>query len=208
MEGEHLELLPERAVWWPSQRAIILADVHWGKSAHFRKHGIPMPGATQDNDARRLSDLITHHAAERLIIAGDLFHSRHNKEVDDFGRWRTAHSSLHIDFIVGNHDILNESFYAAQALTTHKHGLVAEPFYIAHDAVQDASHFTIHGHIHPGVRMTAGVSGTLPAFCINKTCMILPAFGRFTGCKVVRLEDFNRVFVIGEGKVMGLKGVH
>ena len=206
IEGEALQLLPERAIYWPAQSSLILSDVHWGKGGHFRKHGYAVPSGTQDADAARLSGLIQQHKPQRLIIAGDLFHSRHNKEVDDFGRWRTAHHELHIDFIVGNHDILSESFYAAQELTVHRDGLLLEPFYISHDAVQNPTRFTIHGHIHPGVRISGIKPVSLPAFCFNKTCGVLPAFGGFTGCKAIRLSDYDRVFVIGEGKVLALKG--
>src|SRR5690349_2361179 len=85
LQGASLVLLPERAVWWPDRKTLVVADVHWGKSAHFRKHGIPMPGGTQDRDSLRLARLIREYGAERLVIAGDLFHSRHNAEVADFG---------------------------------------------------------------------------------------------------------------------------
>lgn len=206
IEGEELTLLPERALWWPAHRALILSDVHWGKSGHFRKHGYAIPGGTQDADAARLSAIIQRYKPERLIIAGDLFHSRHNKEVDAFGRWRAAHGGLHIDFIIGNHDILSKDFYEAQALTIHQESLLLEPFFISHDAVQDPQHFTIHGHIHPGVRISGIRPVSLPAFCFNKTCGVLPAFGAFTGCKAVRLGDYDRIFVIGEGQVLALKG--
>ncbi len=204
LEGERIYLLPEHAVWWPSKKTILLSDLHWGKSAHFRKNGIPMPGGTQDKDALCLANLVREYRAERLIIAGDFFHSRHNKEVADFGKWRAAHSSLHIDFVLGNHDILPRQAYDSWDLKVHESSLLEVPFFISHDAVQNPEHFTIHGHIHPGVRLhgLGRQAMSLPAFCINETCMVMPAFGEFTGCKIVRMQDYRKIYVVGDGKVM------
>ena len=202
--GEHLQLLPQRAVWWAAKKTLILSDVHWGKSGHFRKAGIAMPIGTQAQDGQRLSQIVQQFTAERMIIAGDLFHSRFNNEVADFGHWRAAYSSLHIDFVMGNHDILTEAHYHEWNLTIHKDGMEEGPFFIAHDNEQHEL-FTIHGHIHPGVRLP-GIGGeTLPCFAIGSDCMALPAFGLFTGFKRVQLSEYNHLYVVGDGKVLQLK---
>lgn len=207
LQGERLLLLPERAVWWPAQKTLLVADVHWGKSAHFRKHGIPMPGGTQDRDSLRLAQIIREYGAARLVVAGDLFHSRHNSEVADFGRWRAAQAGLHIDFVIGNHDILDRALYEEWKLEVHAAGLSLGPFYITHDQSPHTDLYTIHGHIHPGIRISGpGRQGlTLPCFGINADCMVLPAFSEFTGRKLVQPGDYSRIYVIGEGKVLQLK---
>lgn len=205
--GEEIQLLPERALWWERKRSLIVADIHWGKSGHFRKHGFAMPAATQQADSQRLADIVCSYKAERLIVAGDLFHSRYNEEVESFTYWRNHHQSLEIDFIRGNHDILPITKYQKWRLNIFPDGMAADPFFIAHDKTDDPDRFTIHGHIHPGIRIS-GVRGgavSLPCFCVNKTCMVLPAFGQFTGCKQVDIHDYDRLFVIGEGKVLALK---
>ena len=40
--GEMLHLLPDGAVWWASAQTLWLSDLHLGKAAHFRKHGVPI----------------------------------------------------------------------------------------------------------------------------------------------------------------------
>lgn len=203
LQGEHLHLLPERAIWWPAQRAIILSDVHWGKSAHFRKHGIPMPGSTQQSDAIRLARILQHWSAEQLIIAGDLFHSRQNSEVDDFSHWRSAHAALKIHFIMGNHDILPAAFYQSLQFEVYRDGMSTGPFFISHDDMLREGAYNIHGHVHPGVSVRG--AGTFPAFCIGTTTMMLPAFGRFTGCHRVEPAHYKHVYIIGEERVLQLK---
>ena len=39
--GETVWLLPERALWWPAQRMLMVADAHFGKAATFRARGVP-----------------------------------------------------------------------------------------------------------------------------------------------------------------------
>ena len=34
--GELLVLLPDRAIWIPERRMVVVADLHWGKAAAFR----------------------------------------------------------------------------------------------------------------------------------------------------------------------------
>ena len=166
-----------------------------------------MPNATQQHDAERLAHVVRHYQAEQLIIAGDLFHSRHNNEVEDFRHWRKAHEGLHIVFVTGNHDILPSQFYESLQFEIYREGYETGPFYITHDDVRKADFYTVHGHLHPGISIPAlgGRGQMLPAFCIGEHAMILPAFGKFTGCKRVAPAHFKSAFVIGEGQVLQVK---
>jgi DNA ligase-associated metallophosphoesterase len=202
--GERLVLMPERALWWPAQKAVIISDLHWGKSAHFRKHGIPMPGGTQKEDAFRLAQLLQRCSAERLIIAGDLFHSKHNAEVDDFLLWRNAHPHVKMELVMGNHDILEIPFYESLNLDLFPEFLNVGPFEIRHDGAAVGEGFAVRGHLHPGVRIP-GPGAALPCFCIDESGLTLPAFGRFTGCKRIDPMAYAQVFVIGEERVWRLK---
>jgi len=202
--GEQLLLLPEKAVYWPAQKALLVADLHWGKSAHFRKHGIAIPGSTQTQDEIRLATLVNTHKAERLIIAGDLFHSRQNAETDLFTHWRNAHTQLHIDFVAGNHDILPHTFYTENQLTLHPAGLQTGPFLIAHDVPPICHSFCIHGHIHPAIRISGkGHSHIkLDCFCIDEHRMILPSFGNFTGNHLLHPAEHKAIYIIAGEEVM------
>lgn len=46
LHGERIDLLPERAAWWPAARTLFVADAHLGKAAVFRARGLPVPEAT------------------------------------------------------------------------------------------------------------------------------------------------------------------
>ena len=68
IKNEELILTNQRALYWQREDALILSDVHIGKIAHFRKHGIPMPDDVLQEDLERLKQLILHFGAETLLI--------------------------------------------------------------------------------------------------------------------------------------------
>jgi DNA ligase-associated metallophosphoesterase len=207
LQGERVGLLPEKALYWGNTHTLIVADLHWGKSAHFRKHGIAIPGNTQRNDEIKLASLIRRYDIQRLIIAGDLFHSKHNSGVDLFEHWRNAHQQLHIDFVTGNHDILPDETYARWNLQLHKVGMDTGPFFIAHNAPQQCTQFCIHGHIHPALRISGKgrTSMKLDCFAQDKQRMILPAFGQFTGNYILEPAEFSHLYLATDNEVIQWK---
>ena len=207
LKGARLELLPERALWWPERGILILTDLHWGKGAHFRKHGIPIPAASQLGDQQRLSGLIERLRPAQLIIAGDMFHSAHNQEVEAFGTWRSAYSQLDIVLVRGNHDILPESFYTSCRLALQPEMLLAGPLAISHDALEVPGYFNIHGHVHPGIHLhgRGRQRMSLCCFCASEERMILPAFGSFTGNYYINPVDFKQICVIAGTEVLRWK---
>jgi metallophosphoesterase superfamily enzyme len=54
---------------------LILSDLHLGKTAHFRKNGIPLPANIILEDLKRLSILIDHFKPEKIIVVGDFLHA-------------------------------------------------------------------------------------------------------------------------------------
>jgi DNA ligase-associated metallophosphoesterase len=126
-------LLPQRALFWEEQKALIVSDLHLGKTGHFRKEGIAVPQGVYKDDLHRLFHIIQHYKPEQLIIAGDMFHSRMNKEVDLFTRWRKDVSHLHIQLIKGNHDILADDHYTTAGITISNQFLHIGSFCFVHD---------------------------------------------------------------------------
>lgn len=204
IQGERMQLLPGKAILWPARNTMIVSDLHWGKTGHFRKHGIAIPVKAQEADEIKLSEMVRQYGVERLIVAGDMFHSGNNKQVEGFSHWRNAHGQLHIDLVVGNHDILPVQQYIANNITPHSKYLDAGPFFISHDEMPDAEKFHIHGHVHPC--FTADGRGRtrikLQCFCMDDKRMILPSFGTFTGCYNISSADYKHIFLLAGDEVM------
>ena len=58
LQKENFILSAGRALYWPAQKALIIADLHLGKTAHFRAHGLAIPATVLMEDLNRLAELI------------------------------------------------------------------------------------------------------------------------------------------------------
>lgn len=224
---EHIDLLPDRAAYWHRRKTLFVADLHLGKPAAFRAAGIPVPDSCPA-DLARLSTLISTHAPERLVILGDFFHARAGRApylLDLIHTWRSAHSQLDILLIRGNHDthagdpppFFNFRIHDEPHADSADHPLrfahvppSPRPHMLnSHVSSEHAEHshspLTICGHIHPAIRLTGPVhSLRADCFLLTPTTFILPAFGSFTGSKVISPSSLDRVFVIGDDSVIEL----
>jgi DNA ligase-associated metallophosphoesterase len=133
IRGQQLWLSPHRCLFWEEERSLILSDLHFGKTGHFRKAGIAVPQSVYREDLLRLLSLIQYFQPRQLLVVGDLFHSRENKELNLFRRWRDDFPDLGIRLILGNHDILHEDWYEAAGITVSREMLRMGEFAFIHD---------------------------------------------------------------------------
>jgi DNA ligase-associated metallophosphoesterase len=204
---------PERCIYWEEENTLIIADMHLGKSGHFRKAGIAIPQSIYKADLQRLIAQLYLYKVDRLIIAGDLTHSSLNKELDLFIKWRRDFSSLHIDLVKGNHDILDDDWYREADITVTAKQLEAGPFLFLHDLKhhseleqQQKELYAFTGHMHPGIsiRGQGRQSLSFPCFYFAKEFCVLPAFSRFTGTYKVKPVKGETVFAVVENSIMQL----
>ncbi len=210
--NEELTLLPEKAIYYKKERALILADVHLGKTGHFRNAGIPVPQELAYVDLETIDSMLSdkNFEIEKLIVLGDLSHAKLNFDWIVFEEWRIKNKDIQIQLIKGNHDILSDNVYQSLDIEISKIA-VLNNLILVHDSRHSESvngFYKICGHIHPAVRISgkARQAMTLPCFYFGKSVGLLPAFGRFTGKHVIRPGEDDVVFVIadfeGEKKVL------
>jgi len=206
--NQTLWLSAGRAVFWEQQEALILADLHFGKTGHFRKAGIGVPQTLFKEDLQRLIALIQFFKAKKLIVVGDMFHSKSNSEHDLFEKWRKDLSSLEVHLVKGNHDILKTDWYEQAGIQVHTQRLTIGDFSFLHDAADNEcalqNKFTFYGHLHPGItiRNTARQALHFPCFHFDEECCTLPAFSKFTGVTNIKRKTKDKVFAIVEDQVM------
>lgn len=193
----------ERGLYWEEEKTLIIADLHLGKSGHFRKEGIAIPQQVYKADLQRLVHLLYQYKAERLIIAGDLTHSKANKELDLFIRWRKDFPLLTIDLVKGNHDILLDDWYSEAGIRVSNTLLKAGPFQFIHDLDtypewNEKDIYTFTGHMHPAVQVRGQGRQSLrfPCFYFTQNYCVLPAFSQFTGTFAVTPKKGDWVYAI------------
>ena len=57
LAGEQVALLPQKALYWPRETTLIVADIHFGKAASFRALGVPVPHGTTAQNLEALDAL-------------------------------------------------------------------------------------------------------------------------------------------------------
>lgn len=200
IKEQQLWLSADRCIYWEEEQSLILSDLHFGKTGHFRKAGIAVPQSVYREDLLRLLCQIQYFRPRQLLVVGDLFHSRENKELELFLKWREDFPHLDIQLIEGNHDILHKDWYEKAGIRVNPGILTAGPFSFVHD-IGDAvagNGYYFSGHIHPGISITGMGKQHLrfPCFYFGGEYAILPAFGRWTGTVAIDPAPSDHVFAI------------
>jgi DNA ligase-associated metallophosphoesterase len=193
LRNQTLVFTNQRALFWNEQKTLIISDLHIGKTAYFRKNGIPIPADILEKDLERLDILVENFDAEQLLIVGDFLHAGKNKDFEIFENWRSKNPTVKIILIKGNHDIHKADFLKHVDICIIEHSLFIEPFTFIHEPQSTENYFSISGHLHPGVtvRLEKRKTVRLPCFRISDHQLILPAFSEFTGLDTKSCEDFD-----------------
>src|SRR2546421_10484151 len=210
--NQSLELLPDRAVWWPARNTLLLADVHLGKAASFRNLGVPVPAGGTAKDLARITRLIEQTRADRLVILGDLIHAKAGRQpelLNAIATWRELHSEIAVLLVRGNHDRSSGSVPADWNVQEIDEPFEDDGMILTHDQPCDPERPTFAGHVHPAVYLPDydGSIITAPCFVFDERCAILPAFGTFTGGYKVDPQPGRRLFLIAPGRVIPLSTV-
>ena len=139
IQKQHLWLSAERCIFWEDEKSLIVSDLHFGKTGHFRKSGIAVPQNVFKEDLQRLVAQIQHFQPKHLIVVGDFFHSNANKELELFKKWRENFPGISIHLIKGNHDILQEDWYTSCDIKLNEEEMKISNFTFIHDI----SHSTV-----------------------------------------------------------------
>lgn len=210
LAGEAVELLAEKALWWLAERTLFIADLHLGKAASFRALGQPVPSGTTQDNLDRLSALIDHHAAARIVFLGDFLHAAVAQQagvLNPVRQWRSRHAGLDVLLVRGNHDSHAGDPPADLQITIVDEPHLLGPFAACHHPQQVPGALALAGHLHPAVTLhgPARDRQRLPAFWLSEGLLVLPAFGAFTGGSRQPAPRGSDCFAIGGGRVWQLR---
>ena len=202
-----LQFLPDRALYLPEFKTLVLADLHFGKVNHFRRAGLPVPPAAMTRNAERLIELLQRLQPARTIFLGDLFHSAYNDDWEVIGQIVRHFPGCAFDLVQGNHDILSDQQYIRQGIRVLQQETIAR-LLLTHEPLPagqvPAGMVNVAGHIHPAARLVGKgrQSLTMPCFWLSANQLVLPAFGTFTGLAVIQPQENDSVFIIVENRIL------
>ncbi|MGH6788873.1 MAG: ligase-associated DNA damage response endonuclease PdeM [Pseudolabrys sp.] len=183
---------PEGALYWAEHGLLAVADLHLEKGSSFAARGVLLPPYDTAATLARLARLIARYAPRCVVALGDSFHDGGGPaRLSDIDRAELSALQRGREWIwiTGNHDPdpaenIGGSFESAVSIgaLTFRH----QP------SGQDGE---IAGHLHPVARVAhRGRAVSRRCFAADKTRMVMPAFGAFTGGLNVRDMAFLAIF--------------
>jgi DNA ligase-associated metallophosphoesterase len=209
LAGEQLILMAERAIFWPRRRALLVADLHWGKAATMRAAGLAIPPGTTGDDLARLDRALDRSGAAALIVLGDALHARAGRGGAAFERiaaWRARRPDMNVTLVRGNHDRHAGDPPPEWGWACVDAPFALAPFTLAHKPQAAESGYVLAGHLHPAARLRGPgrQSLRLPCFWFGSRLGVLPAFGSFTGATLIEPRAGDQVFVLVENSVLAV----
>jgi len=179
--GERWLASPERALFWPRRRVLLVADLHLEKASWYAGHGQPLPPYDSRATLERLTAVAALVEPLEIWCLGDSFHDRAGQSRLDpatealLAGLAARHRWL---FIAGNHDGLPDGRWGTHSIEeVALDGLV---FRHEHDPADMRPQLS--GHYHPKAAVTLrGRVVRRAYFACGGNALILPAFGSLTG---------------------------
>ena len=202
-EDTLLEMLPSRALFLPKTKELLICDIHLGKAEYFQQNGIPLTNNSDENNFIRIKKIVKQYSPEKLIILGDLFHSRYSidktlqKKVEDLPELLKTN----IELILGNHDV-GCDIKNLKIFNIRK----TKNLSFSHEPVNSEDNKTLNicGHYHPKIYLKNNgdrLSFRCFAMDMKKNTLYLPAFGDLTGgypCK----KAFKKWAILSENEIL------
>lgn len=192
----------DKTLFWPKENTLFMADLHFGKMAHFRKNGLAVPEIGVSAIIASIQKAIEETGTKRLVVLGDFFHSVENSMMAEIEKhWKFE---LEQWLVPGNHDIIDTVWFEKIGFEIKSQGTLLLPFTLLHEPTAPQSNqFYLCGHVHPAVviKGKAKQSLRLPCFHVERQTLILPALGAFTGTaslKVSKKGEFQIAVSGGE----------
>lgn len=207
--GEQLLLHPQRALVWPAQRTLFIADLHLGKAEIFRRSGIPIPEGHTHADLRRLDALIDELALQRIVLLGDFLHAAspgRSTHADAFTAWRRTHTALEFIVVAGNHDRRAAGRELADVVEWQLEEWRIGPFVCRHHPGSSAAGYVLAGHIHPAMYLYGShrERTRVPVCWMRSDHAVLPSFGSFTGGGDIEPAAGDRLYAFAANRVWAL----
>lgn len=187
--GEELVLTKSNALYWPKERALLVADLHLEKGSWYAQHGQMLPPYDSRETLERVADNVKATGARRVITLGDNFHDdAGTQRLDPYaaGMLESLTRALDWVWITGNHDEHMSRSFGAQLVEELEIGGII----LRHEAKPGETRAELSGHYHPKMRVKVRDRHIArPCGVVSRAVrtggagdrMILPAFGAYTG---------------------------
>jgi DNA ligase-associated metallophosphoesterase len=170
------------ALYWPGQRALLVADLHFEKgSSAAEGRGRLLPPYDTRETLTRLAEVLDRFEPECVICLGDSVHDGRAADriaPEDLEVLHILQEDRTWIWITGNHDPDHDPRLGGTPADT----VTREGITLRHAPRPGRLSHEIAGHLHPAAKVSMyGHAIRRPCFVGNGRRLVLPAFGAFTG---------------------------
>ena len=185
------------ALHWPSERTLIVADLHLEKGSSGAPHGRLLPPYDTRATLLKLADAIARYRPQTVIALGDSLHDTGAADriaATDLELLRTIQADLDWLWLTGNHDPEIDAAWGGRS----RGEIALQGLTFRHEPHAGPATHEIAAHLHQAARLVVqGRTVRRPCFVGDGHRLILPAFGAFTGGLNVLDPAFQPLFDSG-----------
>ncbi len=204
--GTKLELHSSQVLFVPSTKELLLSDIHIGKAEYFQLNGIPLTNKEDESNLNRIYKLAKEFSPKKIVILGDLFHSRYslNKNLIDKVEKLFGDLYTEIELIEGNHDkgcyIRNINYLKEKKSLN---------LIYTHQPIKSNKKLILNicGHYHPKLILKNQQDKiSLKCFALDRVnnSLYLPSFGDLTGGYLCK-RNFKKWAIVSEDNIIEIK---
>lgn len=189
---------PSGALWWPAERVLVLADLHFEKGSSFAvRTSQLLPPYDTLATLRLVSAVAARHEPRCIICLGDNFHDPEGPARLDAAA-RASLAALmrgrRFVWIEGNHDAAAAVVLGGESAPA----LAIGPLVFRHEPSTDGVPGEVAGHLHPVITVeTRARRLRRKCFVSDGMRCVLPSLGSFTGGLDVMDDAFAPLFPRG-----------
>jgi DNA ligase-associated metallophosphoesterase len=204
--GVEVVARPSGALWLASERALIVADLHFEKGSAFAARGQLLPPYDTAETLTRLEAEAAALEPRLVVFLGDALHDGEAEErlaPADAARIAALAGGRTLIWLAGNHDASGPRRLPGEMCDRLELGGLR----LGHEPAARPARGEVAGHLHPCARVP-GAGGRRRCFATDGERIILPAFGAYAGGLNVRdiairglLGPRRLAAVLGGGRV-------
>lgn len=197
---------PSGALLWPSEKMLIISDLHFEKGSSYAARGAFLPPYDTAATIEKLMAVCTQFSPETIVFLGDVFHDRtalERMQPHDRAQLEQLSKTYNMIWIEGNHD----AGHILPGVTGHYTATIKGVCF--NHITTETDGFEISGHYHPCVKLThKSQSVRRPCFVVTQKKLVMPSFGSLTGGLDIQSGVFQQaidgpyaIHVLGPAKV-------
>ncbi|HUO98147.1 MAG TPA: ligase-associated DNA damage response endonuclease PdeM [Rhizomicrobium sp.] len=213
VNGETLVLDTSGAAWWPAEKTLAFADLHFEKGSAYARGGQLLPPYDTRTTIRRIEEALARYEPSRVVALGDSFHdgdAGERLDEEEGARLQSLAKGRDWIWVEGNHDPSPPDWLGGRVEAQAAIGGLL----FRHRPCSGPCKGEVAGHLHPAARINRnGMSLRRRCFVSDGTRLLLPAFGAYAGgldvndTAVVSLFSGGfAVYALGRERVYAVSG--